>query len=103
MSRKRPYRSRSAEFEPGHACDEYPDCDGEPMHGRSYPLGGQFILRERAVHSLAWPLDATEDHEFEARRNLEQVGRILHRLELDQADIVLLRTETRAILAGLAA
>lgn len=41
--------------------------------------------------------------EFEARRNLEQVGRILHRLELDQTDIVLLRTETRAILAGLAA
>jgi hypothetical protein len=35
--------------------------------------------------------------------DLEQVGRILHRLDLDQAEIVRLRTETRAVLAELAA
>lgn len=52
---------------------------------------------------VAWPLAADECPELEATHSLEHVGRILRRLELDPADIVQLRTETRAILAGLAA
>jgi hypothetical protein len=64
---------------------------------------GYMELRERPAPGAAWQVNPTEYAEFQVQRNLEQVGRILKRLELDQADIVQLRTETRAILAELAA
>jgi hypothetical protein len=55
----------------------------------------------------AWPLDPLPPGGARARipenHSLEPVGKILHRLELDEADIIQLRTETRDILAGLAA
>lgn len=60
-------------------------------------------VRERPAPGATWQVNPTEYAQFQIQRNLEQVGRILKRLELDQADIVQLRTETRAILAELAA
>lgn len=67
------------------------------------PGATPLILRERPVHAASWPLDAVSDQEVEARRNLEHVGRILQRLDWEQAEIVRLRKETRAMLAELAA
>lgn len=63
----------------------------------------QYTVRERGAVSLMWPIDTPEFQEVVARQNLEKVGHILHRLDLDQAAIVQLRDETRAILAELAA
>lgn len=71
----------------------------ELRHGN----GGYMELRERPAPGATWRVNPTEYAEFQVQRNLEQVGRILERLDLDQADIVQLRTETRAILARLAA
>lgn len=93
---------RERPAQPGEP-DESSPSGRAPVYFRPRPHSGQFTLRERAAHSVAWPLDTDEYLAFEATRNLEQVGHILRRLELDQADIVQLRTETRAILAGLAA
>lgn len=82
---------------------EYPE-DTPPAYQRPpNPGATPFILRERAVHAPSWPLDALSDREVEAQRNLEHVGRILQRLDREQAEIVRLRKETRAILAELAA
>ena len=78
--------------------------DEPPVHRRPpNPGATPFVLRERPAYTGALPLDAASDREVEARRNLEQVGRILQRLDWDQAEIVRLRRETRAMLAGLAA
>jgi hypothetical protein len=71
----------------------------ELRHGN----GGYMELRERPAPGATWQVNPTAYAEFQVQRNLEQVGRILERLDLDQADIVQLRTETRAILARLAA
>lgn len=94
-------RDHAANARPSH---EQPDpANGrKPVYFRPNPHFGQHTLRERAL-GVAWPLDTAEYEEVVARQNLEQVGRILARLELDRAEILELRTETRAILAGLAA
>jgi len=87
--------------------DEHPGSGRAPVYFRPNPAFGHHSLRESYVNDLTWPLGhmgfEEARHAAEARYNLEQVGHILHRLELDQADIIQLRTETRAILAGLAA
>jgi hypothetical protein len=76
---------------------------------RINPRFGYMELRERSVAgALSWPgfMEAApdaEDLETQARRNLEAVGSILRRMERDQHEIDGLRTETRRILAGLAA
>lgn len=62
-----------------------------------------FILRERPVHTASWPMDTINDQEVEARRNLEHVGRILQRLDREQAEIFQLRRETHAMLAQMVA
>ena len=64
---------------------------------------GSFVIRECGPAGMALRLDRLDYDEIVARQNLEQVGRILHRLDLDMAEILELRTETRAILAELAA
>lgn len=47
--------------------------------------------------------DSPSRPETGADGELEQVGRILERMELDQAEIVRLRNQTREVLARLAA
>lgn len=97
-------RDRPAALEPDDPDAEMPfsDCETLDYHERRY--GSGFVgVRERPAHAAAWQVNPTEYAELQIQRNLEQVGRILKRLELDQADIVKLRTETRAILAELAA
>jgi hypothetical protein len=92
------------------AVPELDDPDAEtPVSGETADyyerrLDSGFVgVRERPAPGATWRVNPTEYAEFQVQCNLEQVGRILERLELDQADIVQLRTETRAILAGLAA
>jgi hypothetical protein len=83
-----------------HEHDEpAPAAHGRPPNPGATP----FILRERPVHAASLPLNPISDQEVEARRNLEHVGRILQRLDWEQAEIVRLRRETRAMLAKLAA
>lgn len=89
--------------EPRDEQEADPASGRKPVYFNNNPHFGQDTLRERGAASAAWPLDTAEYQEVVARQNLEQVGRILQRLELDQADIVQLRSETRAILAELAA
>jgi hypothetical protein len=71
----------------------------KPVYFRPDPHFGQYTLRE----SAAWPRGMDVECQAVARDHLEQVGRILKRLDLDQLEILQLRSETRAILAGLAA
>jgi hypothetical protein len=95
-------RNRPAAPEPDDLDEDTPGCGTMDYHEWGHSSG--FVgVRERPVAAAAWQANPTEYAEFQIQRNLEQVGRILKRLELDQADIVQLRTETRAILAGLAA
>jgi hypothetical protein len=83
--------------------DEYPQ-HAPPVHERRPTSGATpFILRERPVHAASWPLDTISDQEVEARRNLEHVGRILQRLDWEQAEILQLRRETHAMLAQMVA
>jgi hypothetical protein len=83
----------------GEYVEDAPPAHQQPPNPGATPL----ILRERPVRALSLPLDALSDQEVEARRNLEHVGIILQRLEREQAEIIRLRRETRAILAELAA
>ena len=85
--------------------DAHPGNGPGPVRYQPDPRFGQFTLRERYAADLPWPLAGVHDGPDEAAvsRNLEQVGVILRRLDLDKRDIVRLRTETRAILDGLAA
>lgn len=86
-----------------HRAHEY-DEEEPPVHTRGpNPGATPFILRERPVHTASWPLNPISDQEVEARRNLEHVGRILQRLDREQAEIIQLRKETRAMLAEMAA
>jgi hypothetical protein len=86
-----------------HRADEY-DEQAPPVHcGLPNPGATPFVLRERPAHTASWPLDTLSDQEVEARRNLEHVGRILQRLDREQAEIIQLRKETRAMLAEMAA
>lgn len=80
-----------------------PASGRKPVYFNTSRPFAQYTLREGSAVSLMWPIDTPEFAEVIARQNLEQVGRILQRLDLDQADIVRLRAETRAILAELAA
>lgn len=70
-----------------------------PWYVRARSLG----LGVRGPLRVTWPLNEDEYALMEARRDLEQVGQILRRLELDRAEIAQLREETRVILARLAA
>jgi hypothetical protein len=67
---------------------------------------GAHEVREQFIPDLAWPMSVGVEPGYElaaARHNLEQVGYILQRMELDRRDIIQLRDETRALLAELAA
>lgn len=100
----------------GHMGSHFEDCAhnvGEsPVHdaGRwQEPGRAYFCQRFRGLPGMGgplrvtWPLNEDEHALMEARRNLEQVGQILRRLELDRTEIAELREETRTILARLAA
>lgn len=83
--------------------DEYEE-HAPPVHHRQPSPGARtYLLRERPVHAASLPLSTLSDQEVEARRNLEHVGRILQRLDREQAEIIQLRKETRAMLAEMAA
>lgn len=83
---------------------ELPPDAPEPVYFRPNPHAGDHILRERALFADDLPFGGSVDYDqIAARYHLEQVGVILRRLELDQAEIDRLRTETRTMLAGLAA
>jgi hypothetical protein len=73
----------------------------KPVYFRPDPHVGQYTLRESAA--AAWPRGMDAECQAVAMNHLEQVGRILERLDLDQREILQLRSETRTILAGLAA
>lgn len=91
---------------PAHAAPngERPIDPPEPQSFRPTPHEEYHGLRERSVHAGNWPFGGSVDYDqIAARHHLEQVGVILRRLELDQAEIDRLRTETRTLLAGLAA
>lgn len=81
--------------------------EDHPRPGAFRPgLGGAHEVREQFIPDLAWPMSVGVEPGFElaaARHNLEQVGYILQRMELDRLDIIQLRDETRALLAELAA
>jgi hypothetical protein len=80
-----------------------PSCSGRgtmPIRARYLGLVG---VRRPGPLRVTWPLDADEHMLREARRNLEQVGQILERMERNKAEIAQLRAETRAVLARLAA
>jgi hypothetical protein len=58
------------------------------------------VMREPGPVGMALALHAASE---QVSQNLEQVGAILRRLDLDREGILALRHETRAILAELAA
>ena len=94
--RRRPYRPAPDGELPPHASE--PGCFG------ANPPSGTHLLRERALFADDLPFGGSVDYDqIAARSHLEQVGAILRRMELDQHEINRLRTETRAMLAGLAA
>lgn len=94
--RRRPHRPAPDGELPPHA--------PEPVFFRPEPLSGTHLLRERALFADDLPFGGSVDYDqIAARSHLEQVGAILRRMELDQDEINRLRTETRAMLAGLAA
>ncbi len=94
--RRRPFRAAPD--------GELPPDAPEPVYFRPNPNAGNHILRERALFADDLPFGGSVDYDqIAARYHLEQVGVILRRLELDQAEIDRLRTETRTALAGLAA
>lgn len=97
------HEDRDRETRSGDEQEIDPASGRKPVYFNTSRPFAQHTLRERGAASLMWPVDTPEFHEVVARQNLEQVGRILQRLDLDQADIVQLRAETRAILAELAA
>ncbi len=88
----------------GEGRQRYSDIVRETDPNTGKPFAGNSVLRECGPAGMALRLDSCLDFdEIVARQNLEQVGRILRRLELDRAEILELRTETRTILAELAA
>jgi hypothetical protein len=104
---KKKREDRPPEPQPGEAPDRHPGNGTGPVYFKPRRNFAQMTLREHGAFApaLAWPLGAVESDPDEAvvQHNLEQVGAILQRLELDQVEIVRLRTETRARLARLAA
>ena len=97
------HEDRDREPRSGDEPEIDPASGRKPVYFDTSRPFAQYTVREGGAVSLMWPIDTPEFAEMVARRNLEQVGHILHRLDLDQADIVQLRDETRAILAELAA
>jgi hypothetical protein len=89
-----------------HDTREQPVRDPSPFSGlpamffraRRPGLGG---LPEPGMLGVTWPLNNDEFMRREIHRNLEQIGQILRRLDVRQAEIDRLGTETRAILAEL--
>lgn len=81
----------------------YSDIIREPDPWTGGYSFAESMVREVGPLSTALSLKAPEYYEGVARRNLERVGDILRRLDLQKADILELRMETRAILADLAA
>jgi hypothetical protein len=95
----------SPDREPPASASEHPRSGPRPVYFRPNPYAYQHTLREG--YASAWamgPANLDEVHEAAvARGQLEQVGRILERLELQRTEISELRAETRDILARLAA
>jgi hypothetical protein len=98
------HEERDRDARSGEEQEIDPASGRKPVYLNTNPHFAQHTLRERGAPTLAWPLGRLEaEYEAVASRHLEQVGRILRRLDLDQAEILRLRSETRAILAELAA
>lgn len=98
-------RHDSPDREPPASASEPPRRGPRPVYFRPDPYAYQYTTREGCASALAMgPAHLDEVHEKAvARGQLEQVGRILERLELQRTEISELRAETREILARLAA
>jgi hypothetical protein len=97
-------RYREGSEQPGKPRREHPGNGPGPVYFRAGHRRGAHQLREQFIADPAWPMSVGVEPGYElegARHNLEQVGYILERMELDRLDIIQLRDETRAMLAGM--
>lgn len=98
-----------------HDCEDRTNCEdrsneaGEGL-GQDWDEGPWYVRMPwiglgslRGPAGVTWPMNEDQFALMEARRNLEQVGQILRRMDRNRAEIARLRAETRAILADLAA